>query len=213
MTDRFINILLEKINAQYNPEIVPVMIEEYSIPLSCYSNVEKKVLEDGGSIHYGWNIHENGSIYEAEHHAVWENEQGDLIDITPNQLNKAEILFVSDNKFVDNGQSLDNVRINITRNVIVDDFILIAEFIFKLYNFGKRIDDLQFLISPNINRMILEYEMLKGQLDLLIKSGVTEMSKCYCGSRKSYKNCHHQLLKNSISTDYKKAKEYAKSKN
>lgn len=213
MKKQFIDKLLEKLKADYEPEVVPVIIEKFSAPLSCYSNANAKVLKDGGSIHYGWSLHENGSIYEAEHHAVWENETGDLIDITPNQLNKAEILFVSDNKFVDNGQSLDNVRINITKNVIVDDFILIAEFIFKLYNFGKRIDDLQFLISPNINRMILEYEMLKGQLDLLIKSGTTEISKCYCGSRKSYKNCHHQLLKNSISTDYKKAKEYAKSKN
>lgn len=61
--------------------------------------------------------------------------------------------------------------------------------------------------------MILQYEILKVQLDLLIKSGATERSKCYCGSGKSYKNCHNQFLKDSLSTDYKKAKEYTKVKN
>lgn len=52
--------------------------------------------------------------------------------------------------------------------------------------------------------------MWKGQLDLLIKSETSELSKCYCGSAKSYKNCHHQLLITSMPEDYKKAKEYAK---
>jgi hypothetical protein len=211
MKSQYVDKLLNKLNAEFEAEQIPVILENYSVALSCYSNVKKKIGKDGGSIHYGWHLHDNGAIYEAEHHAVWENDNGQLIDITPNKHNKSEISFVSDNHFADNGNSIDNVRINITNMLCVDDFILISEQIQKLYSLGNRIANDKITIAPEVSKIITSYQLWVGQVGNFIKTKPTEFTKCFCNSNKSYKNCHHKDLMESLNRDFIKAKNYAKS--
>ena len=63
----------------------------------CFDNVAEKVRRIGGSIAYGWAIWNLQSFYfEAEHHAVWRNKLGNLIDVTPQMGNRRRMLFLPD---------------------------------------------------------------------------------------------------------------------
>jgi len=94
--DVFLEKLLSKIGSEFDPESVPVHAEDYATLLNCFPNVDKKVRRDGGKPHYGWLIHKSKLLYEAERHAVWENEDGELVDGTPYEPGMNEIQFASD---------------------------------------------------------------------------------------------------------------------
>jgi hypothetical protein len=67
----------------------------------CFANVERKVRKSGGSIVYGWAIwHLPSFYYEAEHHAVWRNKFGNLIDVSPQFGGRRRILFLPDESAV-----------------------------------------------------------------------------------------------------------------
>lgn len=74
-----------------------------SIPVSraaasfCFENVARRAREKGGSIVYGWAIwHMPGLYFEAEHHAVWRNKPGNLIDVSPQMGGRKRLLFLPD---------------------------------------------------------------------------------------------------------------------
>ena len=210
VNDKFVEILLAKINCEYEPEEVPVIIEAYAKLGNCYMNVEEKVNRDGGKVHYGWKIYQTKVLCEAERHAVWENEEGDLIDITPNDDDDKQILFVSDNNFVYTGQLVDNVRVNITDNPLVEDLILVCESLEKFYACGRRIDDEQIGVPEPAAKMIYIYSKLKNAYLAYIHSGNRPNSKCLCGNTKNYKNCHGLTLRQNIKADLKSLKKSIK---
>jgi hypothetical protein len=73
---------------------VPVM---GGIQSFCFENVERKIKKSGGSIVYGWAIWNLPSFYfEAEHHAVWHNKQGKLIDVSSQLEGRKRLLFLPD---------------------------------------------------------------------------------------------------------------------
>ncbi len=197
-TNEFIDKILAKIGSEYEPEQVPVKIEPYAKIHNCYIDVEQKVKLEGGSIHFGWAIFQTDILCEAEHHAVYELENGDLIDISPREFPFESIMFVPDNKAKYTGQSIDNVRINITENVVVDDFILICECVEKLYSYGNRINDEQLNLPEFIFQLIKQYEDLKISYLTFIRNGGRYNTTCFCGSPKNYNNCHGKSLRDGI---------------
>ena len=198
---KFVEELLNRIDAEYSPEIIPVRIEDYAEELNCYENVDKKVSIDGGKTHYGWVIYETDLLCEAERHAVWENEEEELIDITPREIPTEQVIFVSDNNFTYSGQFIDNIRVNITKNKVVDDFILICETESQLYASGERLDSMQIKLPPKAAELISKYQQLKIQFESYIKAGNNEKSKCFCDSQKFYKNCCQGQLRPMIKND------------
>ena len=191
-----IDKLLSKLNSEFEPEIVPIILEKYSHKSNCFNNVLKKVKENGGKIHYGWILHENEFFYEAERHAVWENNNEDLIDLTPQNGLINEILFVSDNKnFSYNGQYLPNVRVNSTKNTVANDYIYILDKIDFLYTFSKRKSEVEIEIEEPIKLLIDHLTEISNIYYSFLKSGKNELNKCICGSPKSYKNCHKLRVK------------------
>lgn len=83
----------------------PVFIS--SVPIKrattsfCFDNVAQKVREKGGSMAYGWAIwHMPGLYFEAEHHAVWRNKLGNLIDVSPQMGGRRRLLFLLDESAV-----------------------------------------------------------------------------------------------------------------
>ena len=200
-TDKFVEKLLTKIGSEYEPEQVPVIVEPYAKFNNCYLNVDEKVKRDGGKVHYGWAIYQSDILCEAERHAVWENEDGDLIDITPREIDFKQIMFVSNDDFVYTGHLVDNIRINLTDNPIVDDFIIVCENLEKLYTLGQRIDEEKLSIPVPVAKLIYQFEKLKTTYLTFIYSGGRPNSKCLCGGQKSYKNCHGQTLKQNINAD------------
>jgi len=85
--------------------VEPVFVP--SIPLKraatsfCFENVAQRVEEKGGSIAYGWAIwHMPGLYFEAEHHGVWCNRLGNLIDVSPQMGGRKRLLFLPDKSAV-----------------------------------------------------------------------------------------------------------------
>jgi hypothetical protein len=87
-----------------------------------------------GDIIYGWQIWKGELRCEAEFHAVWRTISGDLIDITPKGFPIERILFVQDDRVQYKGAQVDNIRINCTSNVLVNDFIDVRKALFRIMN-------------------------------------------------------------------------------
>lgn len=69
------------------PNIHPVLL--YSTPLPeaeemvCFVNVEQAIAKSGGRAIYGQAIWQVPRVYiEAEFHCVWENDAGEMLDVT-----------------------------------------------------------------------------------------------------------------------------------
>lgn len=201
--DFYVEKLLNKMSAEYEPEIIPVKTEPYAKINSCFFNVEEKVKLDGGMVHYGWAIFKTPNIYEAERHAVWESPDGTLIDITPRPNYLSRIMFVSDNNFTYQGQLTDNVRINATKNPVVDDFILISEACTRFYMLGQRSGQFEIAIPNYVAPYIREYEKLKSIYQSYLHTGGNISSKCICQGPKNYKNCHGKIIKQKVQEDFK----------
>lgn len=185
--------ILARLNSPSNPEFIDCVPCEHALANECYPNVEAKIKKDGGSTIYGWQVWQTENLIEAEFHAIWKSEDGQIIDITPSPFNVERILFVRDLNAKYLGRQVDNIRINTSGNALVDDLIKVCEAKFKLENKGERaeqynisltgkeLDDWQFL------------EQMREYISILIAKGSTKNQECFCG-RDKYKKCHGRAL-------------------
>lgn len=82
------------------PEFVPVVDDPHGLYGWCSDGVLEKVKHDGGRCVFGWTIWEWPKVLlTAEFHAVWEEENGTLFDITPKPKGETRILFVADRSY------------------------------------------------------------------------------------------------------------------
>jgi hypothetical protein len=183
--------LLKKIDSKYPPQFVQIVPEEFSEFESCFFNVQEKKLRDEGEIIYGWKLHKSLILIEAERHSVWKSPKGELIDVTPDRTGINKSLFIQDDKAWEySGEYTDNIRINITKNVLVDDYILLSETISKLYQTTKRKSKTEILIWEPIAKMIKFLGEDKRLREVFIYSNNNLENNCYCGSFQKYKECH-----------------------
>lgn len=189
-----IDKLLDTINSKFDPEIVPIIPESHAIQGNCFVNVNEKVKLDGGAIHYGWAIYQSEIICEAERHAIWESPEGQYIDITPREIPFKEVMFVFDDLEY-TGQLIDNIRVNVTTNPAVDDYIKLCETLERFYTYGTRIDDESMDVPEPARTLIGEYEHKKFQFQLFLAGNGNPDSECYCGQKIKYKNCHGKSIK------------------
>ena len=83
--------------ASAEPVFIPSVPIKRAVTSFCFDNVAQKVREKGGSIACGWAIwHLPGLYFEAEHHAVWRNKLGNLIDVSPQMGGRKRLLFLLD---------------------------------------------------------------------------------------------------------------------
>lgn len=85
--------------APSRPTFIPSKPSADAQVSACFDNVARKVERAGGSVESGWAVWSVPGIYfEAEHHGVWRNRRGELVDVSP-QPNKArQILFLPDSE-------------------------------------------------------------------------------------------------------------------
>ena len=91
VTSEEINQLILKISrthGQKEPKLVPHMPYPEAIATNCMANVQKVIDQYGGSIKYGWTFFHRystqyGDYLFVNHHAIWLNTKGFLIDVTP----------------------------------------------------------------------------------------------------------------------------------
>jgi hypothetical protein len=191
--------ILNKLQNKNRPEIVNIRIEKYSIKDNCFHNVEDKVANDNGQIVYGWKLHKGIFLEEAERHAIWKSPNGELVDVTPDDVYKDKILFLADDKgWVYDGTYSDNVRVNTTNNPLVDDYILLNEMITKLWQTGRRNSRLEIAILEPVAKVITFLNNDKLEREKYILANNNTNSMCYCRQQKLYKDCHGFNLEKSF---------------
>lgn len=176
---------------------LPVSYAEYS---HCYSNVEKKILRDGGTIEYGWFISHNAFYAEATHHAVWQNNMGELFDISPlkSPYPCSSIAFIPDDRIIYSGLPIDSVRLNLTDNPVVDDYLLVAEATEHIKACGIRTNRNKITLSDDSALLLEKILTLGQQLIAFFVIGKNEKNECYCGSGRPYSECHSIEIKRKV---------------
>jgi len=124
---------------------------------------------------------------------------GNFIDITPKEIQIDQILFIQDDKVTYSGRQIDNIRINNTSNLLVDDFIYINKALFKMRNKGDRADS--YKIEFHGQEAVLHnfLQTMRMKLQLFIQSGGNSGSHCFCGSNKIFNECHRKEINNALS--------------
>jgi hypothetical protein len=194
-SDPDVQRLLKYIDSEIELAILSIEPESFARESDCIGAVREKVKRAGGRIVYGWQIWKCDHLVEAEFHAVWETPDGELKDITPkNYPGITHILFLEDEKTIYEDKAIDNKRINISGNELVDHLFAVNKADFRLKNRGAKalLHDEEFLksLTPEELRQLEELAAFKNNLSYMLDHGATVNSPCHCGSQKKYKNCH-----------------------
>lgn len=192
--DKEVERLLQIMTSDLELVVLKVQPEKGAMFSDCTEVVRKKVEESGGRIIYGWQIWKSNFIIEAEFHAVWESPDNVLVVITPKPYGIHEILFLEDEDLVYEGKQIDNIRLNISNNKLVDHFIETHKAIYRLMNRGDRayLHDEEFdqSLTDDEREEIVSHQNLRDALGMALNNGMTENSECFfCESSRKYKNC------------------------
>lgn len=192
--DKHVQRLLDKLDSDIELIVLDIEPESGAMESDCTEIVRRKVEREGGRIIYGWQIWKSDILVEAEFHAVWETPEGELKDVTPKPPQFNQILFLEDETLTYEGKQIDNVRINITNNKLVDYFIEAWKKYYRLMNRGDRalLHGQEFIDSLN-EKDIVEIENIKkirDAIEFMLYQKATINDKCFCQSGKIYKNCH-----------------------
>jgi hypothetical protein len=187
--------LIKKLNIEGDPSYIQIKVDNGSKFKDCFKNVNDKIDKEQGTKILGWQIWELPFMIEAEFHAIWKSPNGQLIDITPKPINEELILFIEDTKAGYVGQQVDNVRLNITANGLVDDYIELYKAKFRIENKGERANQLGQIYIRGHDAEILDtiYKFINGVRGM-IEAGASRNSLCFCSSNTKYKHCHGKDL-------------------
>jgi hypothetical protein len=201
-TNKYVESLLDLIDSEFLPEQINVKPVENAVPQDCFGNVRKKIQLSSGNIHYGWAIWKSDVIYEAEYHAVWEDDDGVLTDVSVHELPYSKIMFVADN--IDKERAVpDNFRLNHTTNPVIDEFIKICELKSKILQLADRKSNLQINISEKQYQALLDLDKWKNQILDFAKNQPNCANACHCGSQIMYNKCCEKYLINKLDNIYK----------
>jgi hypothetical protein len=158
--------------------------------------VRRIVAQNGGEIVFGWTIWEWPNVYiEAEHHAVWRDTSGKLIDITPAQGGDVKRLFVPDPTaiydFDKAGVQRFNKRKSFTKDENIKEYFRLADYAIRLKNSIAVIDDAEVLRDVESQLESIKKEIKKLILAIGMKH-TPQNSLCFCGSGRKFKKCHRQ---------------------
>lgn len=187
--------LLSKINSETDPVVIKCIPEKGAELDICFSLVESKIAVSGGASVLGWHIRESKLLVEAIFHAVWKREDGELIDISPKPVPTKEILFVQDASASYEGRQVDNIRLNILGNRLVDDLIEVIEASFRLQNKGERAYQHALTLKGKDAQAHQVFENAKPIIEMMVLQGLSHQSACPCNSGKKYKVCHGKLFR------------------
>jgi hypothetical protein len=188
--------LLAELDSSSEPLTVKCTPEKGAEINDCFPLVETKVIEHGGESVLGWHILESTLLVEAIFHAVWRTEGGALIDISPKPIPAAEILFLQNTNAVYEGKQVDNIRVNISGNRLVDDLIEICEASYRLQNEGERAFQYALTLTGKDVQAHQVFESAKPMLEMMVLNGLNHQSPCPCNSGKKYKVCHGKIFRN-----------------
>lgn len=196
--DNDVERIVQQIGTGTRPIFLDVIPEPYAKAGECFPAVEEKIRLDGGRQQYGWQIWKTDILVEGEFHAVWVSHDGQLSDITPKQIPIDRILFLPDTNASYRGCQIDNIRLNITNNRLVDEFIGVSEAIFRIENKGERATQREISLPREEAQLHQTLHAIKAAIWLMLQQGQSRNSPCFCQSTKKYKHCHGALLADAL---------------
>jgi hypothetical protein len=150
------------------PWVVKVSAPPWANPNDCTENVASVIERHGGSIEYGWQLWETlpGLMIEAEFHAVWKDEDGARLDVTPKahpSINR--IAFLPDPNLVYEGRQIDNIRRPLTDEPLIAALIQAAEDWYEATNRGDLADfHGQLTMTPELQAIMKRRLSIKAQI-------------------------------------------------
>ena len=200
LNDPEVKKLLLKMGLNQKPQLVIARTEPGAILFECVDNVNKMVYIVGGDIKLGWQIWKTDNSIEAEFHAVWENPQRLLIDITPKQFPINQIMFVPDPSISLDGMQIPNYMINLSKNPLVDDLILVAEAKFDFLNRGERAKqkELRLTVEQDAHGRFMVHVL--SMINYLLDKKGSRESICPCGDTLKFKDCHGKNLASKLAS-------------
>ncbi|MDT8903599.1 hypothetical protein [Anaeroselena agilis] len=125
--------LCAKLSPSTSPQYIKVRVFSHCQPNECFNNVKRHIIRHGGCIQHGWAIWLWPKVMlDAEFHAVWLDNMGNYLDISPHFPVTNKILFLPDNNRVFEGRRIDNVRRALKNDPIVLELIKICEEMVKI---------------------------------------------------------------------------------
>lgn len=187
--------LLSKMNASSQPIYVKSIPNQMDIENECFPLVDKYISDHGGERVLGWAIWElPGLFIEAEFHAIWKAPTGELIDLNTRPLKTEKILFLPDYEITYEGYQKNNIRLSLSNNPTITDFLNVHDKMFEFMNRGERKEqhgEIKLNETDLIEYELLMREMMKIQLKMNIAyRPLSIYDPCACGSGKKAKWCH-----------------------
>ncbi|HWY38632.1 MAG TPA: SEC-C domain-containing protein [Bacteroidia bacterium] len=194
LTDDGLLSLVALLKTNTAPFFVTVTPDALAEQNECFDNVQAKIQRDGGDRIVGWQFWKHQFMIEAEYHAVWKSPNGELIDITPKNSAIDKIMFVEDLNNPYDGQQLDNIRLNTTNNLLVNDFIALAQAIFYLFSGGEKARMKMVSFTPHEQEILNYLNSVMAGVDGMLKKNGVRNTPCFCLSNLKYKHCHGKDL-------------------
>ncbi|EJB8410427.1 TPA: hypothetical protein RHI22_001694 [Acinetobacter baumannii] len=187
--------LLKKISSDSMPFYISCQPNQSDIENECFSLVDNYIQAHGGERINGWALWEQPNLYiEAEFHAIWKSPEGNYLDLNPRQHKTVNILFLPQLDLTYEGFQRNNIRLPLTNNKSVHNFLKFKDYEFEFNNRGNRkgmhgevyiTDPAEIREYDNLMRTLLR---LGIEINQLIKP-LTNYDPCICGSGKKAKWC------------------------
>jgi hypothetical protein len=157
----------------------------------CFSNVQAKSARDGGRMLCGWQLWEWPQVLvEAEFHAVWLSPQGQVREITPKPHGESSVLFVPDERRGYEGRIVDNVRMALQDDQLIEHFIRVSRaIVLAMADHGH---------TAGTPARIAPLRKAQRFLGRSIHAGLREHDPCLCGSGSRYRRCHGDELEQAL---------------
>ncbi len=147
-------------------------------------NINNKIKLKGGSLTWGWKFKKNSLFIEAIAYPVYQSPNNLLSDITPGDCEKISFLPMPSDYLYTHPE---NIRINTSGNLIIDDFIKIQSAVDQLKN--------QVINGKDIGEIFIEFpELLATKTLHFAEDNQSDLATCFCGSELPYKNCFHNTI-------------------
>lgn len=180
------------------PSVTPIYVDV--LPLAdaviddCFVVVEKAVQQFGGARLLGWALWEMPSLYlEAEFHAIWKKPSGEIVDLTPKKVQTRRVLFLEDSSAHYNNRQVNNVRIALSKEPAVADFLSALDAEYEFLNRGLRADfhgELRLHGAELIEYEIIQQRKSEAQFRFdWLRKQVGAYDPCLCGSGNKTKWC------------------------
>lgn len=146
---------------------IPIVIPHKPLPgkpqNECFSIIPEQVIAEGGKQLTGWAIWETSGLYiEAEFHTVWQDPQGNLIDLTPRPYHFETILFLPDPRREYRGRQVNNIRRPLVDDLDVTRFLHLATRRFEILNKGDLAEQHGELALPP--RVLRDYRKVEKEV-------------------------------------------------